>query len=217
MAGKVLNGAVYGMLGLAAIAAIWALCKYWNLLPEETLKTTLITIYQYAWLAAGIIAALAVLLRIVLAPFVKSEEQELFEQKVDYVLQHKLEKSTQNNQKDYSPLRQLTPEQQDIVIQVFRDLPGNATKPTAINLAMVARYLTAMEQLGIINLSDRHNLRWWVQQVTGKDIPSSSQFNEALPNKNKKEVLKTRTLLLQLLHLNTTPDNLSTDEINNAM
>ena len=65
----------------------------------------------------------------------------------------------------------------------------------------IARYLTALEQLKKANLADKRALLLWVKAITGKETPSSSQFNEAIPNTNRKELLKVRTELEQLLHL----------------
>lgn len=192
-AGKILNGAVYAMLVLALLAGGRALLHL-------DAPLTLVRIYKYLWIACGIIAGVCVLCRIVLAPFVKSEEQEIFEQKVAYVLHQKQSNTPQMVSPEYSPLHDLLPEQEEKVKQILRNLPPNQNKTNQINLALVSRYLTALERMNLANLDDKHSLRLWVKNVTKKEVPSSSQFNEAIPNTNKKEVSKIKDLLERSLN-----------------
>ena len=197
---KILNGAVYSMFILAVLAVIPALFRWFGL-HLSTLPgwAVCLTLYHYAWILCAITAGVCIVCRIALAPFVKSEEQEEFEQKVEYVLQQKKMTPPQATSDDYSPLCDLTPEQEQRVIRLLHDLPGNPNKPTAINLALIARYLTALEQMGKANLTDKHALRIWVMNITDKDVPSSSQFNEAVPNTNRKELAQLREQWTHLL------------------
>lgn len=142
------------------------------------------------WTCAGIWAVF-VIGRIILSPFVKSDEEEELEQKIQEIIQ----KNAEQPQKDYTPLCGLSQEQEIQVKQILKDLPEHPSRPGYINLALIARYLTALEQLDIADLEDKHALRLWVQQVTGKKTPSASQFNEAIPNTNRKEVAKVRDIL----------------------
>ena len=138
--------------------------------------------------------------KICLSPFVKSEEEEEFEQQVNYILQQK-QAAMQAPQKDYSPLCNLSAEQEEQIKELLRSLPEHPDKPTHINLAITAQYLTALEKLGKANLKDKRNLRIWVETVTGKQTPNSSQFNEAIPSTAKNKVAAARKELERLLQL----------------
>lgn len=179
-----IDRAIRTILGIAT----WVVLA---LLVAAAFDTPIKLILKYAFFVCGSIWVLLVLCRIVLSPFVKSDEEEDFEQKVDYILQKRAEQP----QKDYTPLRSLTPEQEEAIKGVLSNLPSHRDKPSEINLAIVSRYLTALDQLGYADLSDRHYLRLWVQEVTGKKVPNSSQFNEAIPNTNRREVAKARDIL----------------------
>lgn len=154
---------------------------------ESPLQKFCITAF---WTCAGIWAVF-VIGRIILSPFVKSDEEEELEQKIQEIIQ----KNAEQPQKDYTPLCGLSPEQEIQVKHILKNLPDHPSKPGYINLALIARYLTALEQLEIADLEDKHALRLWVQQVTGKKAPSASQFNEAIPNTNRKEIAKVRDIL----------------------
>lgn len=147
----------------------------------------------------GALWALLIVCRLCLSPFVKSDEEEEIEQKVEYILKKHHASELQSMIEDYSPLRNLTPEQSEHVKQLLRKQPSHPDKPDHINLAYIAKYLTALEQLGKADLSDKRDLRLWVAQVTGKKVPSPSQFNEAIPAKAKDKLAKARVELSRLL------------------
>ena len=155
---------------------------------------------KYVWYVFGGIIVACFLCRLVLEFFVKSEDEEEFEEMVDHIIKQKLAKSKSLEiiPDDYSPLHNLTPAQEKQVMRILRDLPAHQNKPDQINLALVARYLTALDELHKINLSNKAALRIWVARTTKKDVPSSSQFNEALPNNNRKEVAAVRRELENL-------------------
>ncbi|MBQ7632319.1 MAG: hypothetical protein IJS82_06145 [Paludibacteraceae bacterium] len=197
---RVLECIIFLMIGLGGIAGIVFLLRRWCMPVEECAAWAIcIRIYHYAWKISGILFGAGLLCRIALSPFVKSDEQEDFENKLDYVLQLRQTEQARAAQDNYSPLRNLTPEQETKVIEHLRALPSNTRNPNAVHLAIIARYLTALEQLGKANLTDKHDLRLWVQKITGKEVPSSSQFNEAIPNRNRKELQKARTEWEKLL------------------
>ena len=100
---------------------------------------------------------------------------------------------------NYTPLCDLTDEQQERLKQLLRNQPSHTSKPDHINLSRIAKYLTALEQMGKANLTDKQNLRLWVAQVTGKNVPSSSQFKEAIPAKPKEKVLKMKQEIEKLI------------------
>lgn len=78
---------------------------------------------RYAWYISGGLFALSVLCRIILSPFVKSEEEEEFEQQVEYILSKKSceESKPSVTNTDYTPLRNLNHSQEGLVKQhLFR-------------------------------------------------------------------------------------------------
>ena len=158
-------------------------------------------LFIYALCILAVICGILILCRIILSPFVKSDEQEEFEQKIDYILEQKSKQKAQHTAsiEDYTPLCNLTEEQKVQIEQVLHDLPANDKRPESINLALVAQYLTALEKLGKANLTDRYHLRLWIAQVTGKQVPLSSQFNEAVPSKATSKVLKAQKDIERIL------------------
>ncbi len=128
-----------------------------------------------SWGAWGLV----LISKVCLTPFVKSEEEEEFERKVEYILQQKRQMNTETA---YTPLRDVSPEEEDKIKQFLHDLPEHAEKPGQINLALIAQYLTALEKLSKADLKDKRQLRLWVAEVTDKTVPSPSHFNEAIPS-----------------------------------
>ena len=83
--------------------------------------------------------------------------------------------------------------------QLLRDLPSHLKKPDAINMAMQAYYLTALEELGYADLIDKHSLRLWLAQITGKQVPDTSQFNDAIPSGAKTKIANARKKIEKIL------------------
>lgn len=188
-AGKFLNGLVVTGIVLATLAGIKVLLVKCGIHFDSPAWSIVLIVYKYLWWSLGGLACICVIGRIVLSPFVKSEEEEDFERKVNFILQQKTAKPQPFSVlSDYSPLCNLLPEQEAQIITLLRNLPPNGNKPEAINLALVSQYLTALEQKGKIKLNDKHALRMWVERTTGKNVPSSSQFNEAIPSKTKSKI-----------------------------
>ena len=161
----------FSVAGMMILAALWFIAGIGS---------------RYAWIILGSIAALCIICRICLSPFVKSEEQEALEEKVEEIMQEKA--SQMPKPMVYNPLRNMTPEQEKKVIAVLRDLSSNTNKPEAINMATMAQYLTALDQMEKINLTDLSRLRQWVADITGKDVPESSHFNHAIPSTYEKKI-----------------------------
>ena len=151
---------------------------------------------RYAWIVLGGIAGVCIVCRICLSPFVKSEEEEEMEEKVAYILAK--QKSESAEAVAYNPLRNMTPEQEEKVIQLLRNLPYNPDKPQFIKLAILAQYLTALERMDKIYLTDLYNLRLWVAEKTSKEVDDSSHFNEALRSANEKKVAVAITKLARI-------------------
>lgn len=197
-AGLILSIVVYTVIFLGVVWGIYKLLSFYGIhLNTYPVWHALLLLYTYAWYACGIVFATCILCRIILTPFVKSEEEEVFEQKIEYVLQNKLQKPAEPS--TYSPLCDLPQEQEEQVKQLLHDLPSHPNKPDYINLAFMAQYLTALEKMGKAKLIDKHNLRLWVAQVTGKQVPSSSQFNDAIPCAVPTKVNKAQKELERLL------------------
>lgn len=150
----------------------------------------------YILYAVAAVWATAFVCRICLSPFVISDEEEDFEKKVDYILQ---KKQTAQPSVPYSPLAALSDQQELQIKQLLHSLPEHPEKPGHINLALVAQYLTALEKMGKADLKDKRNLRMWIAQTTGKQVPSTSQFNEAVPSRAASKVAAARKELENLL------------------
>lgn len=158
---------------------------------------------KYVWGVFGGIILVCFLIRMVLEFFVKTEDEEAFEEQVEYIVEQRLakqEKAHKEAIKDYSPLCHLSYQEEGLVKQVLYRLPENPNKAGCINLALVAQYLTALQKMGKADLTDKYHLRLWVAEVTQKEIPGSSQFNEAIPSTATTKVSKAQKELEQLLH-----------------
>lgn len=95
-------------------------------------------------------------------------------------------------------------EQKKKVEKILLDLPSHHEKRDQINMSEVSRYLTALEELKIISptkSADLHNLRLWVESVTGKHAPEQYRFNDAFPSTNKQGVKKAKEKIKQVLEI----------------
>ncbi len=156
-------------------------------------------IFRYAIIVFLCIFLLAVCMRMVLSPFVKSDEERAFEQKVDYVMSKKKPQTV--NSLVQSPLQNLTEEQEILVIKLLRGLPPHIDKPNQINNAMVSQYLTALSELGYLNDKDKYNLHNWVREATQKEVPAFNHFNEGYPSKAVRKVLAAKQRIEKELHI----------------
>jgi len=178
------------ILNIMSVICLLLLCSAAFDTPVKQILTKLLCFSAGIWL-------MLVVCRLCLSPFVKSDEEEEFEQKVDYILQQR--QAGQTASSNYNPLRELSPEQEEKIKELLRNLPENPMKPGHINLALVAQYLTALQLLGKADLKDKHHLRLWVEEVTGKKVPNSSQFNEAIPSQTRTKVSSARKELEDIL------------------
>jgi hypothetical protein len=119
------------------------------------------------------------------------------EEKVAYILAK--QKSESSEAGAYNPLRNMTPEQEEKVIQVLHDLPTNQSNPSAINMATMAQYLTALDQMDKIDLTDLSRLRYWIADLTGKEVPASGHFNHAIPSTYEKKIAIAKEKLARIL------------------
>lgn len=101
-----------------------------------------------------------------------------------------------------SPFQNLTEEQEKKIEELFRTLPHHKDREDEINMKEVARYLTALEKLGYISPAisvQKAMLRQWVMNVTGKQAPESSPFNQAYPSTNKKGIEEAKKIIEETL------------------
>ena len=158
--------------------------------------------FRYLSMIMLVVALLFVAIRVCLSFFVESDEQRDFSNKVDYILQSRKSQTIvveKTVSKDYNPFLGLDERQQAKVCELFRSLPSNPQKAGFVSMARVAQYLTALQQLGYLDDSDLHNLRLWVKQVSGKQVPPSSAFNEAYPSKNIIKVNRAKKKLQDMI------------------
>lgn len=97
-----------------------------------------------------------------------------------------------------SPLQHLTPEEEKQIEKLIHDLPHHKDREDEINMKEVARYLTALAELGYISIpksADKNGLRQWVAQVTGKETREQYRFNDAYPSTNRKEIEKAKKII----------------------
>ena len=156
--------------------------------------------YKKVWAIWGIVIVALLVCHAVLDYFVKTEDEEEFEQQVEYILSHRsCEARPISELGDYTPLRHLSEADRARVEGVFRALPDNMNKQGAINMALVAHYLTALQKMGMADLTDKTRLRLWIAAVTKKDVPNTSQFNEAIPSTSNGKVAKAQKELEEIL------------------
>lgn len=155
-------------------------------------------IFAFAFFAVGAVWILLIVCRLCFNPFVKSDEEEEMEEKMEYILK-KNHAETLRAVPDYSPLCNLTKEQEEKVMQLLREQPANPRKPDYIYMSYIANYLTALKDLGKANLNNVYALQAWVEQVTGKRTPEYNHFNEALASTAESKVAKAREEIEHLL------------------
>ena len=127
------------------------------------------------------------------------DEEEEMEEKVECVIKKHHAHLLQTAKDNYSPLCNLTPEQEERVKQLLCNLPSNPKNPDYIYLAQVANHLKALEQLDKARLGDVYALQSWVERVTGKRTPEYRQFNEAILHAKESKITKAREVIERIL------------------
>lgn len=150
------------------------------------------------FVAFGIFILLAVV-RVCFSRFVKSDEEEQMEEQVEYILQKHHKDLLQSVQDDYSPLCNLTPEQEERIKLLLHDLPSNPKKTDYIYLSHIANHLKALEQMDKARLNNVYALQSWVERVVSKRTPDYRQFNEAIQNATDSKVAKAREMIKRIL------------------
>lgn len=171
---------------------------FFVLLIAGTFDTPWQKILACAFFVVGGIWLLLILCRGVFSHFVKSDEEEEMEAKVEYILK-KNHAETLRAAQDYSPLCDLTPEQEERVKKLLREQPANPKKTDYIYMSYIANYLKALKEMGKANLKNVYALQSWVEQVTGKHTPDYNHFNEALSSTTESKVAKARKELERIL------------------
>ena len=190
---KVIETTVIALFVVLILYLVYALL-YASVISDTNLSinTTLRQIIKLIAVAMFVTFLIAVCIRLLLSPFVKPDEETEFEHKVDYVLAKRKQQKQPAASAPHSPLINLTVAEEECVCTLLKDLPEHISKPGHINLAQTMHYMTALQQIGNLDDKDLYNLRLWLAEVTGKEIPSSSQFNEAYPSKATTKVAKAK-------------------------
>ena len=175
-------------------AVIWFATLIAVVIPTPYRKTL-----AYASFITLAVVCLLAVVRICLSPFVKSDEEEEMEEKVECVIKKHHAHLLQTAKDNYSPLCNLTPKQEERVKQLLRNLPSNPKNPDYIYLAQVANHLKALEQLDKARLGDVYALQSWVERVTGKRTPEYRQFNEAILHAKESKITKAREVIERIL------------------
>lgn len=149
-------------------------------------RTQLKTMYKYTMSCLFLVWLLLVSFRAILSLFVKEEDEE-----EDEAENKDEESKIEIKPTDISsPLRELSPEEEKIVIDMLRNLPPHISDSDRINMAVMSQYLTALVELGYLKDDDKSLVRQWVIQISDKQVPNVSQFNEAFPSTNIAKVNK---------------------------
>ena len=178
---------------LFAVLLLWIVYallsnNFFNI-PQQT-ELIINHIFKFVGIIVLCVFLLSVIARMIFSPFVKSDEEKEFEEKVDYILGNKdnLKKIVTEKSKVTSLLINLTKEQEKLICNMLKSLPSNINNSNKINTAIVSQYLTALQECGYLNDSNIYDLYAWTGSVTNKEMPSFNHFNEAYPSKTAKKV-----------------------------
>ena len=202
MAKKAIDISAIGLFISVVLYLIYALV----LAPMDVVSTLFTNpmigyVFRSVVIALFITLLVAACIRLLISPFMPSDEEKAFRQKVEYVLSQRKHFNGAPKQGSVvrSPLQNMTAEEEQIVCRMLCELPEHISKQGHINLAQTMHYLTALQQLGYLNDKDLYNLREWLIQITGRTVPTISQFNEAYPSKAKKKVEKAKQEIMTAL------------------
>lgn len=200
---RLLDGLAIALFVLGCLFLVYAICS--RFIPDVFNSSSMLAIhliYKYIVLSVFILFLLSAAVVAICTFWCKTEEEQVFEDKLNYILS----KHTQANpyslptpSADYQPLSNLSENKREQLIAYLRSLPDSASKQGSINLALMAQHLVALSRMGYLDISDKPRLRRWVASITGKQVPSSSQFNEAITNVSMSKLLKAESDLRNLL------------------
>ena len=139
---------------------------------------------------------------------VKSDEEkegeEWIRQVIDTYIDRKENGQSRNEEQvgNYNPFVTEDEVLQNRIVDLLRkEIPESATKKNFIKNAVTAQYLVALSELGFISLADQNKLRLWVGEITGKKVPSVSQFNEAISIVSKPKVQQTKKHIVSIVSI----------------
>ena len=79
-----------------------------------------------------------------------------------------------------SPLSNVTPEQEQMIIQLLKRVAISSDGSDKMNRAEVATFLATLKNLDhLVDGGEYNHLRLWVEQTTGTSDPDKIHFNEA--------------------------------------
>lgn len=202
---RLLDGLAVALFVIGCLFLVYAICS--RFIPDVFNSSSMFTIhliYKYIVLSVFILFLLSAAVVAICTLWCKTDEEQLFEDKVNYILNksttpHRSTPPSSLLSPDYQPLKNICEDNQLRVVDYLRNLPDSATKQGSINLALMVQHLVALSKMGYLDISDKPRLRRWVASITGKQVPSSSQFNEAITNVSMSKLLKAESDLRNLL------------------
>ena len=202
---RLLDGLAIALFVLGCLFLVYAICS--RFIPDVFNSSSMLAIhliYKYIVLSVSILFLLSAAVVAICTLWCKTDEEQLFEDKVNYILNkstmpHRSTSPSSLLSPDYQPLKNICEDKRLRVTDYLRNLPDSATKQGAINLALMVQHLVALSKMGYLDISDKPRLRQWISALTGKQVPSSSQFNEAFANVSISKVLKAESALRDIL------------------
>ena len=163
---------------------------------SESVKNSFSSFFQYSFIISFCAILLFALLKYALSFFVKDEDEIERERIVNDIVEGVMARKTEV----YSPLRDLTEQQEHVICDLLQNLPAHASISEQINMSEVAQFLTALQRMNYLDGEDKRNLRNWVREVSGREVPSVSAFNEAYPSGNNKKVKHYEEMIVKKLN-----------------
>ena len=171
---------------------------------SESVKNSFSSFFQYSFIISFCAILLFALLKYALSFFVKDEDEiereRIVNDIVEGVMARKTKEAKSVKTEVYSPLRDLTEQQEHVICDLLQNLPAHASISEQINMSEVAQFLTALQRMNYLDGEDKRNLRNWVREVSGREVPSVSAFNEAYPSGNNKKVKHYEEMIVKKLN-----------------
>ncbi|MBQ9339108.1 MAG: hypothetical protein IJS13_02105 [Paludibacteraceae bacterium] len=190
---QILNVSAIVLLSILLLWIIWSLVENYLFSFPAQANAIIHSVFKTSGIVVFCLFLLTIVVSLILSPFVKSDDEQEFEEKVNYILSKtNLRKNTNNTQDIVSPLINLTKQQEECICQLLRDLPPNNNDSNKINTALVSQHLTALRDLGYLSDKNIYALYSWVGFVTNKELPNFNHFNEAYPSTTTRKVDKAK-------------------------
>lgn len=129
IAKQILNISAVILFSMLLLWLVWSIIS--NIASSVRADMVVKSVFKIAGGVALSILLLSVVVRMVLSLFVKSDDENDFEEKVDYVLQQKKTAARKAGQKSetISVLVGLSAEQEEMVCRLLRELPSHINSP----------------------------------------------------------------------------------------